>query len=190
MLTILIAYATTEGQTRKIAQKVALWVNGSGYESRVVDTSHLPLDLDLKDYDAFIVAGSIHVGKHQASLINFVKRSQVDLNKKPTALLSVSASASRRDEKSLAAVKKCTDEFCRETNLTPTAVITVGGAILYTQYNFIIKAVMKRISASEGGPIDTSRDHELTDWDALQKDIRSFLSASFPARDPSHALSY
>jgi hypothetical protein len=28
---------------------------------------------------------------------------------------------------------------------------------------------MKRIAKKEGGPIDTARDHELTDWDAVAR---------------------
>jgi menaquinone-dependent protoporphyrinogen oxidase len=28
---------------------------------------------------------------------------------------------------------------------------------------------MKRISRSKGGPIDTTRDHELTDWEAVDR---------------------
>lgn len=189
MKKILIAYATTEGQTRKIAKQVASWIQEMGHEPNLVDVSDLPLDFEIRKYDAFVVAGSIHVGKHQKSLASFTKRYIDSLNSRPTALLSVSASASRRDAKSVANVRKCTDDFSRETKLLPARVITVGGAILYTKYNFFIKFVMKRISASEGGPTDTSRDHELTNWDELQSEVKSFVAAAFPASQPSPVIS-
>ena len=38
-----------------------------------------------------------------------------------------------------------------------------------TANNFFIKMVMKTISRMAGGPTDTSRDYEFTDWVALDR---------------------
>jgi len=43
----------------------------------------------------------------------------------------------------------------------------VAGALSYTKYNFLVRFVMKRIAKAQGASTDTSRDHELTDWEAL-----------------------
>jgi hypothetical protein len=39
-----------------------------------------------------------------------------------------------------------------------------AGALEYTQYNRLERALMKRIAKKEGGFTDTSNDHEYTDW--------------------------
>ena len=49
-------------------------------------------------------------------------------------------------------------------------VIGLICALLYRQYNFFMRWVMKRIAAKAGGDTDTSRDYEYTDWN----DVRAF----------------
>ena len=62
MGSVLIAYATTEGHTRKIAQQIGKWIEEAGLHVQLADASDPPLDLAVSSYDAVIVAGSIHVG--------------------------------------------------------------------------------------------------------------------------------
>jgi menaquinone-dependent protoporphyrinogen oxidase len=40
----------------------------------------------------------------------------------------------------------------------------VGGRLAYREYGFITRWMMRRIAAAEGGPTDTSRNHDLTNW--------------------------
>ena len=58
----------------------------------------------------------------------------------------------------------------------------VAGALLYSTYGLFTRWVMRRIAARRGGPTDTPRDHELTDWDGLAKFIDTLIAA------PSAAL--
>ena len=64
------------------------------------------------------------------------------------------------------------DVFVGETGWRPARVLPVAGALAYSQYNFIIRFVMKRIARKAGAPTDTSRDHEFTDWSTLARFIR------------------
>ena len=59
------------------------------------------------------------------------------------------------------------DTFLAETGWHPSKVRAVAGALSYTKYNFLVRFVMKRIAKAQGASTDTSRDHELTDWEAL-----------------------
>ena len=43
------------------------------------------------------------------------------------------------------------------------------GKLAYTQYGFVKRWFMRRIAEREGGPTDTSRDHDLTDWPAVRE---------------------
>jgi menaquinone-dependent protoporphyrinogen oxidase len=51
----------------------------------------------------------------------------------------------------------------------PSKVRAAAGALSYTKYNFLVRFVMKRIAKAQGASTDTSRDHELTDWEALDR---------------------
>jgi menaquinone-dependent protoporphyrinogen oxidase len=48
-------------------------------------------------------------------------------------------------------------------------VLPVAGALVYSKYSFFTKLIMKTISRRAGGPTDTSRDYEFTDWVALDR---------------------
>jgi menaquinone-dependent protoporphyrinogen oxidase len=44
----------------------------------------------------------------------------------------------------------------------------VAGRLAYTQYGLLKRFVMRRIALKAGGPTDTSRDHEMTDWEQVR----------------------
>jgi menaquinone-dependent protoporphyrinogen oxidase len=46
--------------------------------------------------------------------------------------------------------------------------VCFAGKLAYTQYGVLTRWLMRRIAAREGGPTDTSRDHDLTDWVAVR----------------------
>jgi menaquinone-dependent protoporphyrinogen oxidase len=45
----------------------------------------------------------------------------------------------------------------------------VAGALLYRQYGAIVRLVMRFIAMQTGATTDTSRDHEYTNWEALDR---------------------
>ena len=169
-MSVLIVYGTTEGHTRKVAEFVAGLVPGA----TVVDSSELPSEFDVAGYDAFILAGSLHQEKHQASLEAFAKENSAVLNSKPSMFLSSSLSA-QGDDEDRAGAQKCVDKFIEKTGWNPTVSHLVAGALLYTHYDFMKRFLMKMIVKSKGGDTDTSADYVYTDWDALTKQTRDFL---------------
>jgi len=63
----------------------------------------------------------------------------------------------------------------RKTGWHPARVELVAGALPYSKYNFLIRYVMRRIAAKEGGDTDTSHDYEYTDWEAVDRFARDAL---------------
>jgi menaquinone-dependent protoporphyrinogen oxidase len=61
------------------------------------------------------------------------------------------------------------DVFIQETGWTPARALAVAGALAYSQYNFLVRFVMKRIARRAGAPTDTSHDYEFTDWATLDR---------------------
>ncbi len=173
---VLILYGTTEGHTRKIAYRAGEWLRDSGHSARVVDSADVPPDLDLSEFQAAIVAGSLHQTKHQKPLRHFVSDHAAELSRLPTLFLSVSLTAVHTDEEHLAEARECIADFVEETGWTPTESIPVAGALLYTKYDWLRRYLMRKISESNGGDVDTSRDFEYTDWAKLKESLDEFLA--------------
>jgi menaquinone-dependent protoporphyrinogen oxidase len=176
MARILIIFATTEGQTRKIAEQVSSWVREAGHGCDILDSATPNLTLDLTRWDAVIAAASIHVEKHQSSMVHFIRGHLHDLSLLPTLFLSVSLSAIIDDEDHHRDTQKCIDAFVRETGWTPGQSIPVAGAIKYSQYDFFKKSLMRMIARKNGYDTSTGQDYEYTDWSRLHQAIDEFLS--------------
>jgi menaquinone-dependent protoporphyrinogen oxidase len=83
--TVLISFATTEGQTRKIAERISANLRERGYEAKLYDTAVRRGVPEVGAFDAVIVAASIHEGHHQDSAINFAIAHRDQLVRKPSA---------------------------------------------------------------------------------------------------------
>lgn len=66
-------------------------------------------------------------------------------------------------------LQKVVDRFARRTGWEPMLVKHVAGAPLYTHYNPPLRQIMKRIAARAGASTDMSRNHEYTNWTALDR---------------------
>jgi menaquinone-dependent protoporphyrinogen oxidase len=108
----------------------------------------------------------------------FVTQYRHELEAAGAALLSLSLSqAGAQDEaappdrrrQAQADVQRMIDGFVADTGWTPAHTLPVAGALAYSKYNFLVKLVMKRIARHNGASIDTSRDWEFTDWQAVDR---------------------
>jgi menaquinone-dependent protoporphyrinogen oxidase len=189
MKPFVVLYATREGQTRRIAEHVAATLRARGATTDVVDVRSLPDWFDLSRFGGAIVAASVHGGKHEQEMVSFVKREREALEKLPAAFLSVSLSEAATEDTSRAPArrKQAADEvramvtaFLDETGWHPSRVKAVAGAMLYTQYNLVVRLVMKLISKRSGAtaPADPAHGFEYTDWAALDVFVDEVLSTA------------
>lgn len=186
---ILFVYATREGQTRRIVEHLAAEVRARGETADVVDARQARKSFVPTAYAAVVLAASVHVGRHEQEMVTFVREQKESLEKLPAAFLSVSmAEAGAEDESASSEARaqsrneaeEAIDSFFEATGWHPAHVMPVAGALLYTKYNFIVRFVMKRIVKKKGGSTDTSRDHEYTDWAALDRFVGDLLHELAP----------
>jgi menaquinone-dependent protoporphyrinogen oxidase len=172
MTKILIGYGTTEGQTARIAEYIADVMRSQGHEAQMLDLKGSK-DLPLDSYDAVIVGGSIHMGKHEQQVAEFVRRNRASLERLPSAFFSVSLAAHGDMENARAYVKN----FEQDVGWRATQVGYFAGALLYRQYGLLKRLMMKRIVRDKPGnlSLDTSRDHEYTEWDDVKRFAEDFL---------------
>jgi menaquinone-dependent protoporphyrinogen oxidase len=171
MVKVLIPYGTTEGQTAKIAEVLADVIRDLGHQAEAVDIKRL--DDKMPDgYDAVILGASIHMGKHDKRVVEFVHKNLDVLDRLPSAFFSVSLAAHGDTQEAEGYV----DQFEEETGWRSDDVALFGGALLYTHYGFIKRRMMKKIAGDKPGHLglDTSRDYVYTEWDAVKRFAEQF----------------
>jgi len=172
MTKILVAYGTTEGHTAGIAERIAEVIRRQGHQAEVIDLRRSGVN-HLDSYDAVIIGGSIHMGKHEEYVADFVRKGGVALERVPSAFFSVSLAAHGDMDNARAYVKN----FEQETGWRPAQVGFFSGALLYREYGLLKRLMMKKIVRDKPGNLstDTSRDHDYTDWDEVEQFAEDFL---------------
>ncbi len=182
---VLVLYGTTEGQTRKIADFVTTKLKDRGDVVAMIDAADVPWDLRPQDYDAAVLAGSLHAGVYQTPLIHFARKHHEALNKMPTAFLSVSLSAAGKDPEELKGIAVCADRFRKETGWTGGEIHQIAGAFRFAEYDYFKRWMMKIIAWEHGVKLGGAIELELTDWDALARIVQAFHDQAAAA--PKHA---
>jgi menaquinone-dependent protoporphyrinogen oxidase len=176
MANILIAYATKEGQTRKIAQRIGDRLASQGHAVELVDTDSPTGTLDLERFQVAVVGGPIHARGYPRSIVRFALDHRRFLDRVPSAFFSVGLAIASRTSDGRSGTLEIVERFVQKTGWRPRRVELIAGALPYSKYNFLIRFLMRRISASEGGDTDTSRDYEYTDWSAVDAFARSLVA--------------
>ena len=173
-MNILILYDSVEGHTRDIAEHLSVLLEGQGHEIFVTRAGD-PGYCDPGTFDASILCAPIHIGRYPAAFVNYVKAWKEALSSKPSAFVSVTlAIASDKSDEREEAIG-FPGELENETGWRPDMVHNAAGALKYLEYDFFKRWMMRRISAKEGGETDTSQNHILTDWQALDTFVGDFL---------------
>jgi menaquinone-dependent protoporphyrinogen oxidase len=165
MCEVPVFYATSEGQTRRIAQTLASELRAHGVESEAIDIQSPAAEtVEWKRARVVIIGASIHAGRHQRQAAAFVRRHLQALNERPAVFMSVSLAIASALPNEVDAARRIAQAFPAELGWRPVRTVCLAGRLAYTQYGWLTRFVMRRIAAKAGGPTDTRRDHELTNW--------------------------
>ena len=180
MSRILIIYTSIEGQTARIAGHMAQTLQQLGHsvDSRRVETARPGLAFE--QYDGVIAGASIHYGHHPAYFLALVRSQRQALEGRPSAFFSVSLSGGGPGARPKTA-QRYIAKFQRKTGWHPPQVASIGGALQYSKYAAWKKWIMTKIVGVAGGDVDTSRDYEYTDWDAVAGFARDFSKRLEPS---------
>jgi menaquinone-dependent protoporphyrinogen oxidase len=196
MAEVLILFATREGQTEKIARRMAAVLEAKGHRVDLRDVDRTSRELDLRRYQAIFVGSPVRVGSYLPSIVRFVRHQRDVLERVPAAFFSVSLSVAPhsggRKSDGGAETMRVVEKFTGTTGWRPRRVELIAGALPYSKYNFLVRFVMRRISAAAGGDTDTSRDYEYTDWNAVDRFASEFVDQAVgarPAQSPGQAAS-
>ena len=187
---ILIIYGSLEGQTKKIAHGIGDRLQLKGHDVTVLAAEHLPAGFTPRHYDAAIVGGAIHMNHYPRSISDFVTSHLDWLRHTTTGFFTVCMAIRSEHQGSRNQALAYSEDFLKQTGWRPARTATFAGAVKYTQYNFLTRYIMKRISKHEGGSTDTSRDHEYTDWASVERfadDFNAVMENRLHEREISQA---
>lgn len=173
---ILITYATTEGQTRRIARHVASRLIEAGHSVEMLAAADAG-ELNLPLFDAAILAGSVHLGKVQPVLGDFASAHAQTLNAMPTLFLLVSLAVAGGKPEDMAELDRIAGDFAAGAGWTPGQVEHVAGAFRFGQYDFFRALAMRWIAHQKGQEVDPQGDTEYTDWAALDAAVADWAGA-------------
>jgi menaquinone-dependent protoporphyrinogen oxidase len=121
MLKVLIAYGTSEGQTARIAEHLAAVIRNRGHEAFPVEIKRSGAP-EPDGYDAVLVGASVHMGKHQSGVRDFVRKHRAALERLPSAFFSVSLAAHVTTEATCDEARGCVEKFVQQTGWRPGKV--------------------------------------------------------------------
>lgn len=172
---ILIAYATTEGQTRKICRFCADTLIEAGHSVELLQIHGDDL-VDPALYDAIILAASVHINRFQKEMVRFATEQAAALAQKPSLFLSVSLAVCGGEPEELAALDRIVAEFSEQTGFRPEHVEQIAGAFRFTEYDFFKSLAMRYIASRRDQDVDPQGDTEYTDWEALRTTLTDWVS--------------
>ena len=166
---VLAVFGSSHGQAESVLRRVVATLEQAGHNVELHDGERLPRELNVSEFDAVVVAASIIVGRYQAAIREFVQRHRTELDARPAAFISINGAAPESDPKWQEAARGYLEGFLRQTGWTPRWTATFAGAIRYPSYGLVTRRLVKLINWQAGGPTDTSRDYEFTDWEAVDR---------------------
>ncbi|SIR87247.1 menaquinone-dependent protoporphyrinogen oxidase [Haladaptatus litoreus] len=176
MAGIITIFGTGEGQTAKVAERIDAELRARGHETTTVNVKEIDPGLDIDDFDAVLVGASIHMGRQQKAVRKFVNANQAVLARKPNGFFQVSGSSGEETEEGAAEAARYVDEFIEATNWHPDRIGLFGGALRFSEYGFLMRALVKfvaRVESSEENPL---ADVEYTDWEEVEAFANEFAT--------------
>lgn len=184
MSDILIIQASINGQTAKVAERIARVLEDAGLTPHVYDVA-AAADLRVLDHDGVILGGSVHMGHHQTALVRWARRHAASLSTVPSAFFSLSLTAASDTPDARATAREFVDDFLDDTGWSPDLTASFAGAVRNSQYDMPTRLFMRVMMGRHGHDIDPRRDYEFTDWEAVEEFARAYAACSTAGSEAS-----
>jgi menaquinone-dependent protoporphyrinogen oxidase len=176
-----VFYATTEGQTRRIAERLAMRLHERGINSAAIDVlSPEARKVEWGAVRAAAVGASVHGGRHQRAIDTFVRAHREALNARLSTFFSVSMRAASPSPGERQGARQLAQAFVNAAGWQPLHVVALAGRLAYTKYGWLTRWFISRIAKRGGLAPDTSRDHEYTDWAEVDRLADELAAAVHP----------
>lgn len=169
MKSILIVYATREGQTEKVSRVMEEHLTGLGV---LVKLHHAGDDFfsEIDNFDFILFGASMHAGGVEQELIDFMVTHKEKIIPKPRAFFLVLLSAATKDSKLKEEwLNNARNRVGDQIPLSFDHIQMIAGALKYSQYSWPMKLIMRNIAKQAGEDTNIFHDYEYTDWDQVKQ---------------------
>jgi menaquinone-dependent protoporphyrinogen oxidase len=171
---VLIAYATTDGHTRRICERLKQVMESLGRQVTVVLLSDASA-LDLRGFGRVLIGASIRYGHHQPIVAEFINQHQALLESRPSAFFSVNIVA-RKPNKNTPETNPYCRKFLKSISWQPRLTAVFAGKLDYPSYGFVDRQMIRLIMLITKGPTDPKAVLEFTDWARVEAFGREFCA--------------
>lgn len=176
-------YATRDGQTRRIAERIATRLREAGVAAELTDLAVQPPDSsDLAERGPFILIAAVRYGRHLRQAEHLLASYRALAAPPPLYLLSVNLTA-RKPGKTTAPGNTYLRRTIEKYRLDPKLAGAIAGRLDYPSYTWIDRQMIRLIMVMTRGPTDPSAQIEFTDWaqvDALARRIAELCGGATP----------
>jgi menaquinone-dependent protoporphyrinogen oxidase len=166
MAKILILYASTDGHTRKICNRLQQVIEQMDHQVTLVSIEN-ESQFDLHAFDKIVIGASIRYGKHSPKINDFINRNKQHLDSKPNAFFSVNIVA-RKPEKNQPDTNPYLCKFLKKIAWRPKELAVFAGKLEYPRYSFFDRTMIRLIMFITKGPTDPNAVIEFTDWHQVE----------------------
>ncbi|MDC3169650.1 menaquinone-dependent protoporphyrinogen IX dehydrogenase [Paracoccaceae bacterium] len=172
MKNTLIIYSTTDGQTKRICDRlIGFSDKKKGITLCAIENAS---EKALDQYSKVVIGASIRYGKHSPLVYEFIELNREELEKKQTAFFTVNVVA-RKKEKNQPDTNPYMKKFLEISRWRPNKLAVFAGRIDYPSYRFFDRLIIRFIMLITKGPTDTSQIYEFTDWKKVEKFAKEVL---------------
>ncbi|WP_294088294.1 menaquinone-dependent protoporphyrinogen IX dehydrogenase [uncultured Actinobacillus sp.] len=161
-----IFYFTTDGQTKKIADKLSEQIN---HEVELVSIKDQAVNFAEKmaNADQIVVGASVRYGHFNPQVYQFIAQYAEQLNSKPSAFYGVNLTARKANRKT-AETNTYVRKFLAKIQWKPTLVEVIAGALFYPRYSWFDRIMIQFIMRLTKGETDATKEYEYTDWQQIE----------------------
>jgi len=160
-------FATRDGQSRRIAERIALRLTAQHVDTALVDLALAPLiPAAGTGNEPILVVAAVRYGKHLPEAEQFLAAYSKLASPPPLILLSVNLTA-RKPGKASAEGNVYLRKLIKRHGLQPVLAQAIPGRLDYARYTWLDRQLIRFIMVLTGGPTDPTACVEYTVWDAV-----------------------
>jgi menaquinone-dependent protoporphyrinogen oxidase len=157
-------YASHDGHSRRIAQRIADRLAGEGIVAvpRDLAEGHVAVDGE----DLVVVVAAVRYGRHLPQAERFLAAFAALASPPSLVFLSVNLTA-RKSNKKTAADNPYLRKSLHRHGVTPVLARAIAGRLDYPRYTPFDRFMIRLIMTMTKGPTDPTATVEFTDWDEV-----------------------
>jgi menaquinone-dependent protoporphyrinogen oxidase len=175
---VLIICSSTDGQTRKICDRLRCLLQDSGNAVTLAMIEDAR-ELSPAGFDLAVIGARIRYGRTDTRVIEYAHRHAATLSAMPSAYFSVNIVA-RKPAKGRAETNPYVQSFLRRVAWRPRLLEVFAGKLDYRRYSLLDRAIIRFIMWLTKGPTSPDALVEFTDWqrvDTFGKALGASVSA-------------